>query len=182
VATISENGEKHFADVKTESGLVIEFQNSHMHRDERQARENFYRNLVWVVNGPRRKRDKAQFFASIDAAIVVKDEPRLVSVRWKEGALLRDWGASRVPVYFDFDMPTLWRLNPGGPNGTAYLSAVPKTFFLQAHRNGSPFEEMCTKAVERVAARRLIQQAPLPRLLIGFERYWARRQRRRRRF
>src|SRR5262245_8008532 len=30
----SEDGEKHFADVKTESGLVIEFQNSHLHRDE----------------------------------------------------------------------------------------------------------------------------------------------------
>src|SRR5262249_2203204 len=119
-----------------------------------------------------------------------------------EGALLRDWGASRVPVYFDFgdsepqdtfrfDMPTLWRLSPCGPNGTAYLSAVPKTFFLQAHRNGSPFEEMCTKAVERFAARHLshaadwaysvAMAASRPRPLIGFERYMARLQRARRR-
>jgi hypothetical protein len=37
-----------------------------------------------------------------------------------------------------FDAPTLWRLNPCGPNGKAYLSAVPKTLFVHAHLNGEP--------------------------------------------
>ena len=118
-------------------------------------------------------RDKAQFFASIDAAIVVNREPLIVSVRSNEGALLRDWGASRVPVYFDFgdsepgdklcfDAPILWRLNPRGTNGRAYLSPVPKTLFLRVHLDGEPFEEMCTGAVERAAVRHLLQQAPRP--------------------
>src|SRR5262249_50195279 len=46
----SETGEKHIADVKTESGGILEFQRSHLHQDERKARENFYPKMVWVVD------------------------------------------------------------------------------------------------------------------------------------
>jgi len=98
----SEDGEKHIADVKTESGIVLEFQHSHLSRDEREARENFYPKMVWVVDGRRLKRDRARFFASLDSGIVITREPRIVSVLSKENELLRDWGSSRVPVYFDF--------------------------------------------------------------------------------
>ena len=45
------NGEKHIADVKTSSGLVIEFQNSAMNDEELASREEFYGNMIWVVNG-----------------------------------------------------------------------------------------------------------------------------------
>src|SRR5215471_3563051 len=38
----SEDGEKHIADVKTDRGIVIEFQHSFLHRDERESREKFY--------------------------------------------------------------------------------------------------------------------------------------------
>jgi hypothetical protein len=39
----SEGGEKHRADVKTESGVVLEFQHSLLRQDEREARETFIR-------------------------------------------------------------------------------------------------------------------------------------------
>jgi hypothetical protein len=178
----SENGEMHRADVKTENGVVLEFQHSPLPRAERESRENFYRKMVWVVNGTRLKRDRAQFFASVDAAIVINREPPIVLVRWKEGALLRDWGASRVPVYFDFGDDTLWRLNPCTPNGMTYLSPVLKTGFLHVHLKGPPSEEMISAEVERAAARYLMQQAPRPQPLKGFERFLAQRERRRRRF
>ncbi len=42
-------GEKHIADVRTTHGLVIEFQHSHLDPKERDARERFYKNMVWVV-------------------------------------------------------------------------------------------------------------------------------------
>jgi hypothetical protein len=199
---LSEAGEKHIADVKTESGVVLEFQHSRLHQDERESRENFYRKMIWVVDGVRLKRDRRQFFACLKALAVVKGELR--ELLRKEGALLRDWGASRVPVYFDFgdsepedglhfDAPTLWRLNPCGPNGKAYLSAVPKTLFVHAHLNGEPFEEMASTAVERAAARYVMQQSPLsqpqtgfqqyrPQRLTGFHQWLARRERKRFRF
>lgn len=42
--------EKHIADLKNDSGIVVEFQNSSISYDELLQRENFYKKLVWVVN------------------------------------------------------------------------------------------------------------------------------------
>jgi competence protein CoiA len=196
----SESGEKHIADVKTESGVVLEFQHSFLCPEGRESRESFYQNMVWVVDGLRRRQDRVKFFASLGTPIGVSGKPRIFLVPSNKGALLRDWAASRVPVYFDFgdsepgDMlrfntPALWRLSPRSANGTAYLSPVPKRFFLRVHREGRSFEREWTETVNRVAAAIeravadcLKQQAPWSRPLIGFERYMARRQLERRRF
>jgi hypothetical protein len=187
----SERGEVHRADVKTDRGVVLEFQHSFLRRNEQESRETFYPKMLWIVDGQRRKLDRRQFFAALDAGTIINDGPRIVLIRWKEGALLRDWGASRAPVYFDFgeskpedairfDTSVLWRLNPCGSNGTAYLAAVPKTLFLHVHLNGELFEETCTQTVERVAARHLLKQASRP--LFGFERYLTKRRRAQARF
>lgn len=56
-----QTGEKHIADVKTEHGLVIEFQHSHIKPEERISREKFYRNMVWIVDGTRLKYDLPRF-------------------------------------------------------------------------------------------------------------------------
>ena len=45
------NGEIHRADLKTSTGIVIELQHSAISDSERLSREEFYRNLVWVVDG-----------------------------------------------------------------------------------------------------------------------------------
>lgn len=44
-------GEKHIADIEAENGLIIEFQNSPIELDELRSREEFYGNMIWVVNG-----------------------------------------------------------------------------------------------------------------------------------
>ncbi len=46
-----ETGEKHIADIKNDNGMVIEIQNSPMSEEELRAREHFYNNMIWVVNG-----------------------------------------------------------------------------------------------------------------------------------
>lgn len=43
-------GEKHIADIKTDDGCVLEFQNSPIEPAEARSREVFYRCLVWIVN------------------------------------------------------------------------------------------------------------------------------------
>lgn len=45
------DGEVHRADVKTPTGIVIEVQHSSMTDEERESRESFYQNLVWIVDG-----------------------------------------------------------------------------------------------------------------------------------
>ncbi|MCC6396717.1 MAG: hypothetical protein IT282_06830 [Bacteroidetes bacterium] len=49
----SATGEKHVADVKTQCGVVVEFQNSAISLAELYARELFYGRMLWVVNGAR---------------------------------------------------------------------------------------------------------------------------------
>ena len=45
------DGEVHRADIKTPTGIVIEVQHSTMTDRERESREAFYGNLIWIVDG-----------------------------------------------------------------------------------------------------------------------------------
>lgn len=47
------DGEKHIADVKTARGTVVELQNSPIALAELSSRENFYGDMIWIVNGDR---------------------------------------------------------------------------------------------------------------------------------
>jgi hypothetical protein len=93
-------GEKHIADVRSTNGLVIEFQHSHLNPTERTSRELFYRNLVWVVDGTRLKRDYPRFlkgqrdFRSIAQGVY--------AVSFPEESFPADWIGSTAPVVFDF--------------------------------------------------------------------------------
>jgi len=51
VSHVAANGEIHRADIKTPTGIVIEIQHSSMTDTERISREEFYSNLVWVLDG-----------------------------------------------------------------------------------------------------------------------------------
>lgn len=46
----STTGEKHIADVKLDSGLVLEFQHSPISTEELASRCNFYKNILWIVD------------------------------------------------------------------------------------------------------------------------------------
>jgi hypothetical protein len=140
-----QSGEMHRADVRTPHGLVIEFQYSHLDPLERAAREHFYGNMVWVVNGTRLKRDFARFgkgayyrqlFNNIEVFLV----PR------PENCLPPDWLASSALVLFDFlsiapiDPPDvkrkhLWCLFPGRAEGNAVLVALSREDFVAAASN-----------------------------------------------
>lgn len=86
----ADNGEKHIADVMTAGSLVLEFQNSPMSKEERDSRETFYGNMLWVVNGLRRMRDNPHFVTALGGAQVINLRPLTFSIPNK-GALLRDW-------------------------------------------------------------------------------------------
>ena len=173
------DGEKHVADVKTASGLVMEFQHSSIKPNERESREQFHGNMVWVVNGCRRAKDVSQFQASLSEPISVLPNFPTCLARPSKSALLRDWGNSRVPVYFDFgDSFPLWRLNSLIRNERAYLSPVSRSVFVDVHLKGLPFETMCTDAIHAADAE-LMRFAARSRQPNGFHRYLARTERNR---
>lgn len=92
--------EKHIADIRTEAGLVIEFQHSHIKPEERLSREAFYKNLAWVVDGSRLKRDYQRFIKGKGHFGVIKN--RIYRVDFPEEYFPAGWLESSAPVLIDF--------------------------------------------------------------------------------
>jgi hypothetical protein len=133
----ADNGEWHIADVKTDKGWVLEFQHSHIHPEERRARNAFYEKLVWVVNGLRRKTDQTQFFNALQNGRAIT--PLIVRISFHdEVRLLRDWAGSSAPVFFDFgEKFQLMLLLPHSPDGGAYIGPCSRANIIQIYRNGT---------------------------------------------
>jgi competence protein CoiA len=93
--------EIHVADIRTIHGLVIEFQHSHIDPAERTTREKFYKNMVWLVDGTRLKRDYSRFLTGKNRfrrtnkkGFFIIDDP--------EECFPASWLGSLRPVIFDF--------------------------------------------------------------------------------
>lgn len=190
-------GEKHIADVKTQTGWTLEFQHSFLNSDERQSRIAFYPKLIWVVDGTRRKTDVSQFEKTLNESRVIADNPPIVirQVHFPdECRLLREWHNSKSLVFFDFqDTKTekqamLWLLFPMLSNNEAYLSSFPRSQFIKLH-NENQFDEVVRTVIlpihkalaERIQARRKSIQSGHPGRPSRFNRYRANSRRRQRR-
>lgn len=159
----AEDGERHIADVKTGQSWVIEFQHSAIKLDERQSREGFYGNMVWVVDGLRRKHDLNQFLNAVTQGVQVSQRPLLINVHPLDCRLVKEWSTSTAPVFFDFgdriQPHGLWMLIPMGLEQAAYFVLVGKENFIHWHCNGTfnpyPFvDQMRLLEQERANARR----------------------------
>ncbi|TXL75127.1 hypothetical protein FHP25_14675 [Vineibacter terrae] len=148
----ADNGERHFADVKTGHGHVIEFQNSPISEEERSSREAIYRPMFWVVNGLRLKGDRRAFFEALRLGRVARATPLTLVVPTENCLLLQKWENSRTLVLFDFGevidvsdalrfgSPVLWVSHPGSPKGRAVLTPVYRKRFLEAMTKGEPLK------------------------------------------
>lgn len=97
------NGEKHRADVKTPTGWVYEFQHSDLSEDDINARESFYKKMIWVVDGTRRKRDLRKYQSAIapDSIFSLKDNP--MRQETPELVFPKEWCFRPMPVCFDYN-------------------------------------------------------------------------------
>lgn len=92
----SATGEKHIADVKTDDGLVIEFQHSSISPEERRSREEFHKAMVWIANIVN-KRDVKLFEEYLNKkGSMFKKDKMDIPARWFD---------SKVPVLFDLSNP-----------------------------------------------------------------------------
>ena len=130
----ADDGEKHIADVKTGQGWVIEFQHSYLRPDERRAREVFYKNMLWVVDGLRRKNDFKQFHEAVNRNRWPFHGVLAAKFRHDDCRIVAEWGTSPVPVLFDFGEtirpPGLWLLVPC-EGDTAHLFFVEEKSLVQ---------------------------------------------------
>lgn len=180
----AEQGEKHIADVKTAREWVIEFQRSPIKPEERRSREAFYKKMIWVVDGTRRKRDWAQFLQALNSGQVVKAFPNMRRIIVDECALLREWSSSASRVFFDFrEGGIIWWLLSKGVGKPVYVMPFPNTEFINKHLGQTNEFDELEKMAEGLAVNteRLLampQSAALPH----FQGYMGRRNFRPRRF
>jgi competence CoiA-like predicted nuclease len=116
--------ECHIADVKTEAGVVLEFQRSTIHPDDVQARERFYQRMVWVIDGSRNEFDRINFN-------MMRSHPNsdgLVKFIWYPRSKLFHRWHTTTPVFIDFGADFgFWRIlrfNPETREGVAALYAI----------------------------------------------------------
>lgn len=121
----------HIADVKVDNAFVLEFQHSPIKNEDRVSRESFYRDMLWIIDGCRRQNDKEKFLNFVQNLQMANLRSNMKSTEpdRKTCPLIRDWGNSKVSVFFDFGDDMLWGLIP-----LVYKSAVRKHFF-QVDRN-----------------------------------------------
>lgn len=165
VVHIAPDGEKHIADVKLPDRRVLEFQRSPISEDERQSREAFYKSMIWIVDGTRRKRDVKSFHSAI---YIVNHKPLIYSAYADDCALLRDWVSRPVDVVFDlgerdediqkFRKPVLWQLHPD-PKGHVILTPIYTEAFVELLRMGGPLQR-----IARTPPPRLVLLPPPPQM------------------
>lgn len=65
---INKYGQTHRADIRTNTGLVVEFQNSSISSGEIKQRERFYGNMIWLINAKEFK-DNFQLWSLVKAQL-----------------------------------------------------------------------------------------------------------------
>ena len=130
------SGEKHIADVKTNEGWVIEFQHSYLKPDERKARNNFYKKIVWVVDGTRLRRDEENFVRAYNNGVQLNKLGK--SINLEACSTLREWCIESAPVCFDFGNDALYVVLPKAPDGIPNVIKIPKVFFISEFQNINP--------------------------------------------
>ncbi len=166
------DGTKHIADVRTDKGLVVEFQHSYLNPEEREIREQFYRKMVWVADGTRRQRDYPRFIKASEG-FWQTHKKGLFLVPWAEGCFPKDWLESKVPVFFDFKDGTLseqqewvheslWCLLPVSVDEKAVVVVFAREAFVELASKDMIFQQL--KQAYKDASDFIIDRAKRRRL------------------
>lgn len=158
VTVVSENGERHRADVKTDIGRVIEFQYSPIRVRDQRVREEFYGQMVWVVCGHRIPKDVSKFASALEMAKVVSNDPLRLTISIDRCNLLKRWSTASVDVYLDFSdeilsaagfkfgYSFLWQLKPSENPGRMLVTPVRRRSIVESAIHGSEISGVPTTA------------------------------------
>lgn len=138
----SQSGEKHIADVRTVHELTIEFQHSHIKPEERRSRENFYKKMVWIVDGTRLQSDYPRFLKA-QANFRISKTKGTYHVNFPDECFPKSWLGSSVPVIFDFQgvefidnhRNNLYCLFPDQVGDSAVLTIISRQSFIDSLLN-----------------------------------------------
>ena len=122
--------------------MGIEFQHSYLNPEERRSRNNFYKKLIWVVDGTRRKTDAKQFKKIFDEGEFKRYGPYLLHILFPEECrLLKEWGNSSSLIFLDFNDERLWLIYPRISGNRIFLNPFPRSSFIEL-LNNNKFDEI----------------------------------------
>jgi hypothetical protein len=118
--------------------------------------------MVWIVDGTRRSRDRERLHASLAVALRT---PLICIASPSRSALLRDWAASGVDVFFDFQdslggAPVLWHLHPGGSADRAIVIPIQVSEIIATLHKGQEFPRLSLDALARMIQRQTRVSVP----------------------
>jgi competence CoiA-like predicted nuclease len=82
---------RHRADIRTSCGKVIEFQSSNLSSKQISEREQFYDNMIWILNG----------FKIASGLKIRKQKDNILTFRWKHPP--KSWWKATKPIYVDIN-------------------------------------------------------------------------------
>lgn len=147
----------HRTDVKTEEGIIIEFQNSPLSFEKIEERETFYDNMIWVLNGNelcrglilRKKKskiiadpkDEGAFYDYENKCYSKYTGKEFISFRWKSPP--KSWWVAKKLIYVDFGdfLFLIKKLYPNIPCGGWGVVLSKKEFLDKFIKNKPIFQE-----------------------------------------
>ena len=132
--------QKHFADVKTDSGLVVVFRNNpFIRRRELIARERFFDSVVWIVNCTSSEEITNIFYSGLSWEPTNLDPLQYHLHSWGLDGDLGVWADANSDVLFDFGdqmhlgTEFLWHLDSCSPiSKSGKASVVSRKSFVRA--------------------------------------------------
>lgn len=165
VVHFADSGERHIADVKTSSGLVVELQHSPIAPEERTSRESFYKSMVWVIDGLRYKRDLPSFREALEYGSIVNDNPMYISPLRSSAGIFKRWAPLQCVVFVDFgdeefsvgSLPipndVLWMFQLNRATGQVVVGAVLRENFMQFCLTGAKLQQLVVTRAQQPRTR-----------------------------
>lgn len=172
---VDEHGERHIADIKTQAGLVIEIQHSAIHDEEMAAREAYYKQMIWVVDATRLKRDLPRFQNGVRHMRHIGKGYFITC--FPEECFPQAWLNRKVPVLFDLEalagfqdgkpaeQSRMWCLLPSRANGYAVAALVSRRQFAEiAQQRAEIFasDQIIRNVSEAMTPQRTSPPSPRP--------------------
>lgn len=149
--------EKHIADVKTSYGMVLEFQHSHIDSKERESRENFYKNMIWIVDGRRLKTDKTRFEKALSKIQAFPQNKALKTIKDYEKVFPKNWLDSQTFIFMDYGTNNLLCIFPKKYENQLVLAFIEKEKLVEYSKQNS-----LIKILQRHFQRLYPSPSPVP--------------------
>jgi competence protein CoiA len=133
------NGELHFADVRTPGGLVVEFQHSTLCEQEQEEREEFYGQMVWVLDGSQGDQGYGKLIENIRFWSERAFDTKHLGHKFNPllAKITKRWLLARRPVFVDFGDDALWSISIRRDGWAKYALQVSKDDFVRSIQNDS---------------------------------------------